>query len=198
MEGGCSYAHLIIPLADGTNSYSGVQIAHAWSLLQNGHFARNEKRPGVSEVIYMALMASRAAVRVWGRIHQLLKDHVTGPHFCLQEMVPDKLLLCNFIPHTRRVTALHMNLKCFTSFYWVELKWKGAHCSQFSWTAFRIVTQHRACHAVVCEWLQIIRVLLDGCSEPELFPHSSDTYSCSIYLERIVYCTVVIAPSPID
>lgn len=63
----------------------------------------------------MALMAAHAAARVWGRIHQLLIDHVTGPCFCLQEMAPEKLLLCNFIPHTRRVTALHMNLKCFTS-----------------------------------------------------------------------------------
>lgn len=114
VKGGRSYAHLITLFANDTHSYSGVQIAHAWSLLQNGHFARNEKRPGVSEVIYMALMA-HAAARVWGRIRQLLIDHVTGPHFCLQEMAPDKLLLCNFIPHTERVTALHMNLKCFTS-----------------------------------------------------------------------------------
>lgn len=115
MEGGQSFAHLITLFANDTNSYSGVQIAHARSLLQNGHFARNERWPGVSEVIYMALMAVRAAARVWGRIHQLLIDHVTSPRFCLQEMAPDELLLCNFIPHTGRVSALHMNLKCFTS-----------------------------------------------------------------------------------
>jgi len=171
VKGGHSYTHLITPFADGTNSYSGVQIGHAWSLLQNGHFAWNEKRPGVSDVIYMALMASRAAARVWGWIHQLLKYHMTGPHFCLQEMLPDKLWLCNFIPHTIRVTALHMDLKCFT-FYRVELKWKGAHCSQFSWTAFRIVAQHCTCHVVVCERLQIICVLVDGCSEPEQFSNA--------------------------
>ncbi len=121
VEGGRSFAHLITPFTSDTNSYSGVQIAHARSLLQNGHFARNEKRPGVSEVIYMALMTVRAAARVWGRIHQLLIDHVTGPRFCLQEMAPDKLLLCNFIPHTGRLTALHMHLNCLTSSS--ELNW---------------------------------------------------------------------------
>ena len=43
------------------SSYSTVQIARALSLLQNGHFARSEKWPGVPEVIYLPLMAPWAA-----------------------------------------------------------------------------------------------------------------------------------------
>lgn len=39
-----------------------------------------------------------------------------------------------------------------------------------------------------------MRVLVDGCSKPNS-SSTAQTHSCSIYLERIVYCTVVIALS---
>ncbi len=85
-----------------------------------------------------------------------------------------------YTTHRESICPSH-EFKVLHLLYWVELKWKGAHCSQFSWTAFRIVAQQRACHAVVCERLKIMHVLVDGCSKPEQFLHSSDTHAAFIW-----------------
>lgn len=196
VEVGRSHSHLITLFCGRYKLIFRVQIAHAQSLLQNGHFTWNEKWPGVSGWFIWHWWLSCAAAGVWGWIHQLLMDHVTSFHFCLQEMVPDKLLLCNFKPHTMRLSH-EFKVPHLLPLSSTEVKGRTRY-SQFSrtaWKPFGTLAQRHVCHVAVCKRLKIIQAHVDGCSEAELFHLTSDTYSYSIYMDWIVCCSVVIALS---